>query len=51
MFCTATMGEPRRAFIKVDDKIIGDGSVGVMTKRLSDLYVQRSAIEGVQVAV
>ena len=36
---------------KVDGEIIGDGSVGVMTKRLSDLNGQRMAIERVQVAV
>jgi hypothetical protein len=44
------MGEPT-GVIKGDGKIIGDGSVSVMTKRLSDLYVQRTAIEGVHVAV
>jgi branched-chain amino acid aminotransferase len=33
MFCTGTMGE-LAGVIKVDGKIIGDGSVGVMTKRL-----------------
>jgi hypothetical protein len=49
IFCTATMGE-LAGVIKVDGKIIGDGSAGVMTKRLSELYVQRTAIEGVQVA-
>ncbi len=29
--------------------MIGDGKVGPMTKRLSDLYAQRTASEGVQV--
>jgi hypothetical protein len=36
--------------IKVDDRIIGDGRVGLMTKRLSVLYAQRTALEGVEVA-
>ena len=48
MFCTGTMGE-LAGVIKVDDRIIGDGGVGLTTKRLSDLYAQRSATEGVQV--
>jgi hypothetical protein len=47
MFCTGTVGE-LVGVIKGDGKIIGAGNVGVMTKRLSDLYVQRTAIEGVQ---
>jgi branched-chain amino acid aminotransferase len=48
MFCTGTMGE-LAAVMKVDDRQIGDGKVGPMTKRLSNLYVQRTASEGVQV--
>jgi branched-chain amino acid aminotransferase len=48
MFCTGTMGE-LAGVIKVDDHIIADGKVGRMTKRLSDLYAQRTATEGVQV--
>jgi len=48
MFCTGTMGE-LAAVTKIDDRRIGDGKVGPMTKRLSDLYVQRTASEGVQV--
>jgi branched-chain amino acid aminotransferase len=48
MFCTGTMGE-LASVIKVDDRIIAGGKVGRMTKRLSDLYAQRTAIEGVQV--
>jgi branched-chain amino acid aminotransferase len=48
MFCTGTMGE-LAGVIKVDDRIIGDGGVGLTTKRLSDLYAQRTATEGVQV--
>src|SRR2546423_155094 len=42
MFCTGTMGE-LAAVTKIDDRQIGDGKVGPMTKRLSDLYVQRTA--------
>ena len=34
---------------KIDMRIIGDGEVGPMTKRLSELYSQRTAKEGVQV--
>jgi branched-chain amino acid aminotransferase len=48
MFCTGTMGE-LAAVTKVDDRLIGDGKVSLMTKRLSQLYEQRTAKEGVQV--
>jgi branched-chain amino acid aminotransferase len=48
MFCTGTMGE-LAGVIKVDDRIIADGKVGRMTKRLSDLYAHRTATEGIQV--
>ena len=48
MFCTGTMGE-LAGVIKVDNRLIGDGEVGMMTKRLSDLYSERTATEGVQV--
>jgi branched-chain amino acid aminotransferase len=48
MFCTGTMGE-LAGVIKIDNRQIGDGNVGPMTKRLSDLYHQRTAAEGVQV--
>src|SRR5438128_125996 len=48
MFCTGTMGE-LAGVTRIDNKTIGDGNVGPMTKRLSDLYVQRTATEGVQV--
>ncbi len=34
---------------KLDNRQIGDGNIGPMTKRLSDLYLQRTATEGVQV--
>jgi branched-chain amino acid aminotransferase len=48
MFCTGTMGE-LAAVTKLDNRQIGDGKVGPVTKRLSDLYAQRTASEGVQV--
>jgi branched-chain amino acid aminotransferase len=48
MFCTGTMGE-LAGVLKVDNRQIGDGKVGPMTKRLSDLYTTRTAAEGVQV--
>jgi branched-chain amino acid aminotransferase len=48
IFCTGTMGE-LAGVTRIDNKIIGEGNVGLMTKRLSDLYVQRTATEGVQV--
>src|SRR5216110_1754352 len=46
MFCTGTMGE-LAGIVKVDDHIIADGEVGRITKRLSDIYAQRTASEGV----
>lgn len=48
MFCTGTMGE-LAGVVKVDGRIIGKGEIGPMTKRLSDLYVKRTATEGVRV--
>ena len=48
MFCTGTMGE-LAAVTKIDNRQIGDGKVGPMTKRLSDLYAKRTAAEGLQV--
>jgi len=48
MFCTGTMGE-LASVTKIDNRQIGDGKVGPMTKRLSDLYAKRTATEGVQV--
>jgi branched-chain amino acid aminotransferase len=48
MFCTGTMGE-LAAVTRLDNRQVGDGKVGPMTKRLSDLYAKRTATEGVQV--
>jgi branched-chain amino acid aminotransferase len=49
IFCTGTMGE-LAGVIKIDNRIIGDGKVGPVTKRLSELYAQRTASEGVEVS-
>ena len=49
MFCTGTMGE-LAGVIQLDNRLIGDGKVGPMTQRLSDLYAQRTANEGVQIS-
>jgi len=49
IFCTGTMGE-LAAVIRIDNRQIGGGNVGPMTKRLGDLYARRTASEGVQVA-
>ena len=48
LFCTGTMGE-LAGVIKVDEHRIGDGKVGPITRRLSDLYSKRTAVEGVEV--
>jgi branched-chain amino acid aminotransferase len=48
IFCTGTMGE-LAGVIRIDNRQIGEGGVGPMTKRLSALYAQRTATEGVQI--
>jgi branched-chain amino acid aminotransferase len=48
MFCTGTMGE-LAGVTNVDGHTISDGKIGLMTKRLSELYAQRTAKEGVRV--
>ena len=48
MFCTGTMGE-LAGVTRVDGRTIGSGEIGPMTRRLADLYSQRTASEGVQV--
>src|SRR5213596_4062862 len=48
IFCTGTMGE-LAGVIKVDDRLIGDGKVGLMTRRLNELYAQRTTAQGIQV--
>jgi branched-chain amino acid aminotransferase len=49
VFCTGTMGE-LASVIKVDGRRIGSGEIGSLTQRLSDLYLERTAREGVEVA-
>ena len=48
MFCTGTMGE-LAGVVQLDNCAIGDGKVGQITKRLSELYAKRTATEGVQI--
>lgn len=48
VFCTGTMGE-LAGVVKIDNREIGDGKIGPMTKRLSELYAERTSKEGVQV--
>jgi branched-chain amino acid aminotransferase len=48
MFCTGTMGE-LAGVTKIDDREIGDGEIGPMTKCLSELYAHRTATEGMQI--
>jgi branched-chain amino acid aminotransferase len=48
MFCTGTMGE-LAGVVRLDTRDIGGGKIGPMTKRLSELYAQRTATEGVAV--
>lgn len=49
MFCTGTMGE-LAAVVKLDGRLIGDGQIGPMTRRLSELFAARTATEGEPVA-
>ena len=44
-FCTGTMGE-LASVTEIDGRIIGDGSPGPLTKRLSELYKDLTASEG-----
>jgi len=48
MLCSGTMGE-LAAVIKVDGRTIGDGSIGPVTRRLSELFRSRTESEGTQV--
>ncbi len=48
VFCTGTMGE-LAGVTRIDGNIIGNGEVGPMTKRLSELYAQRTLAEGVKI--
>jgi branched-chain amino acid aminotransferase len=49
MFCTGTMGE-LAGVVKLDGRAIGKGAVGPMTRRLSELFAARTAVEGEAVA-
>lgn len=48
MFCTGTMGE-LAPVTRVDGRVIGDGSIGAMTVRLSALYADLTRTEGMVV--
>jgi branched-chain amino acid aminotransferase len=48
MFCSGTMGE-LAAVTKVDGRVIGRGESGPMTRRLSELFAERTRSEGEQV--
>jgi branched-chain amino acid aminotransferase len=48
VFCTGTMGE-LAGVIQIDNRPIGNGEVGPMTKRLTELYAKRTATEGAAV--
>ena len=48
MFCTGTMGE-LAAITTVDGRTIGDGKVGPMTRRLSQLYGEETATSGYEI--
>ena len=48
MFCTGTMGE-LAGVIKLDGRTIGRGEIGPMTRRLSALFAERTAAEGIVV--
>jgi branched-chain amino acid aminotransferase len=45
VFCTGTMGE-LAAVVRVDGRVIGDGDVGPMTRRLGELYGKLTAAAG-----
>jgi branched-chain amino acid aminotransferase len=45
MFCSGTMGE-LAAVTKVDGRVIGSGRMGAVTKRLSELFGERTKVEG-----
>lgn len=45
MFCSGTMGE-LAGITSLDERTIGDGTIGPMTERLSELYAEETATEG-----
>ncbi len=48
VFCSGTMGELAAVF-EIDGRNIGDGKVGPVTRRLSKLYAELTAVSGEQV--
>jgi branched-chain amino acid aminotransferase len=48
MFCSGTMGE-LASVVKVDGRTIGSGAPGPVTQRLSGLYSELTAREGVEI--
>ncbi|MCB0132355.1 MAG: aminotransferase class IV [Caldilineaceae bacterium] len=50
VFCTGTMGE-LASVVEVDGRTIGNGTVGPMTRRLSELYQELTAEEGYPITV
>lgn len=48
MFCTGTMGE-LAPVVRVDGRQIGDGSASPVTRRLTELFRERTRMEGTQV--
>lgn len=49
IFCTGTMGE-LAGVVKLDGRPIGRGEIGPTTQRLSELYAERTSVEGIAVA-
>lgn len=49
MFCTGTMGE-LAPVVRVDGRVIGTGTIGPVTQRLSKLFAELTACEGTVVA-
>jgi branched-chain amino acid aminotransferase len=45
MFCTGTMGE-LAGVVNLDGRVIGDGAIGLLTRRLSELFTARTTAEG-----
>jgi branched-chain amino acid aminotransferase len=48
IFCTGTMGE-LAGVIRLDGRTIGNGEIGPMTRRLTELFAARTAIDGEKV--
>jgi branched-chain amino acid aminotransferase len=48
MFCTGTMGE-LAGVIRLDGRTIASGEIGPLTRRLSELFAKRTAVEGTPV--